>query len=130
MIAAPLKLEDAAHANLSVVPQTVTNIRREGKIIRKMAIHRRTEITVETHQVTIIHLSQHQTATAFCEGCQTTLSHLSVFRAAALLRLRETAMFRLVESGQLHATENAQGSLLVCANSLSALAKELKGRSE
>ena len=126
MIAASLKLENAAHANLSVMPPTVTQIRRKGKIFSSMAIKRRTEITIETHEVTVIHLSQHQTTMAFCERCQTMLIHLSVLRVATILGLRETAIFRLVESEQIHATESADGRLLICANSFSALAKEIK----
>ena len=43
-------------------------------------------------------------------------------RAAAILRRSETAIFRLVESEQIQATENAQGSLLICGNALSVLA--------
>jgi hypothetical protein len=91
-----------------------------------MAIKRRTEITIETHEVTVIHLSQLQTAMACCKRCQTMLTHFSVLRAAAILGLGETAIFRLIESQQLHGTETADGRLLICANSLLALAKEMK----
>ena len=89
-----------------------------------METKQRTEITIETHETTIIRVSSHQTATAFCEICRTTHKHFSVRRVAAILRLSETAIFRLVEDGRVHSTETAAGALLVCSNSLLALANK------
>ena len=86
-----------------------------------METKHRTEITIETHETTIIRVSTRQTANAFCEICRTTHKHFSVRRAAAVLRLSETAIFRLVEGGKVHSTENAAGALLVCSNSLATL---------
>jgi hypothetical protein len=86
-----------------------------------METKHRTEITIETHETTIIRVSMRQTVNAFCEICRTTHKHFSVRRAAAILRLSETAIFRLVEDGQVHSTENAAGALFVCINSLSAV---------
>jgi hypothetical protein len=86
-----------------------------------MGIKHRTEITIETHETTIIRVSTRQTANAFCEICRTTHKHFSVRRAAAILRLSETAIFRLVEDGKIHSTETAAGRLLVCGNSLAAM---------
>jgi hypothetical protein len=86
-----------------------------------MGIKHRTEITIETHETTIIRVSTRQTANAFCEICRTTHKHFSVRRAAAILRLSETAIFRLVEDGKIHSTETVGGRLLVCGNSLAAM---------
>src|SRR5438128_7477565 len=95
-----------------------------------MGIKHRTEITIETHETTIIRVSTRQTANAFCEICRTTHKHFSVRRAAAILRLSETAIFRLVEDRQVHSTENAAGALFVCINSLPAgiEGREIEGR--
>ena len=86
-----------------------------------MEIKRRTEITIETRERTIIRICARQSTEAFCEECRAAQSHLSVRRAAALLRLSEMSIFRLVESRELHSTETAAGALLVCGNSLAAL---------
>lgn len=86
-----------------------------------MKTGQRTEITIETHETTIVRVNTRQTITVFCEICRAARKHFSVRRAAALLRLSETAIFRLVEDRQVHSTETAGGALFVCGNSLSAL---------
>ncbi|HEY0461439.1 MAG TPA: hypothetical protein VGC97_20050 [Pyrinomonadaceae bacterium] len=86
-----------------------------------MKAKRETEITIETHEITIIRLHTYQSTTVFCRRCRARLKHFSVARAAAVLKISETAIFRLVEDGQVHSTETAAGRLLVCGNSLAAL---------
>ncbi|HEV8593832.1 MAG TPA: hypothetical protein VGQ55_17140 [Pyrinomonadaceae bacterium] len=83
-----------------------------------MKTKRSMEITVETRAVTVIRINRRQTVTIFCDICRKPISHFSVFHAAAAMRLSETAIFRLAENGQVHSTENAAGSLLICGNSL------------
>lgn len=78
----------------------------------------RTEIRFETHEVTIIRFRQTQSATRFCAACRASVRHLPISRAAAILRISETEVFRLVESKQIHSTETETGELLVCQNSL------------
>jgi hypothetical protein len=85
------------------------------------AKRRPTEITIETHEITIIRVSTRQTTTAFCRDCQANVEHFSVARAAAVLKISETSLFRLVEDGKIHSTETAAGRLLVCGNSLAAM---------
>lgn len=83
------------------------------------------EITVETHAVTVIRINRRQTVTIFCDICRKPIFHFSVVHAAATLRLSETTIFRLSESGRLHSTENVGGSLLICSDSLATLAKQI-----
>ena len=51
--------------------------------------------------------------------------YFSVSRAATVLGFSETAIFRLAESGKVHSSENAVGSLLICSDSLLRLDKEI-----
>jgi hypothetical protein len=86
-----------------------------------MKAKQQTEITIETHEITIIRVSSRQTATVFCFNCGKNLKHFSIARASAVSKISEAAIFRLVENGQIHSTETAAGALLVCSNSLSAV---------
>jgi hypothetical protein len=105
-------------------PSILTDIPREQKDFLEMKAKQQTEITIETHEVTIIRFGTRQTTNVFCTACGTNLKHFSVARAAAVLKISEAAVFRLVEDGQIHSTETAAGALLVCSNSLSALANK------
>ena len=85
-----------------------------------MEIKRRTEITVETHEITIIRVSSGNATEAFCVVCRAAQKHFSVRRAAAVLRLSEKELFRMVESEQLHSVENVRGELFICGSSITA----------
>ena len=50
--------------------------------------------------------------------CKARVMYFSVSRAATLLEISETAIFRLNENGQFHSLENESGSLMICSNSL------------
>ena len=78
----------------------------------------RTEIKIETHERRMIRLNRQQTNADFCEACMATVMYFSVSRAAAVLELSETAIFRLAESGKIHSLENPVGSLMICGDSL------------
>lgn len=84
-----------------------------------MLAKRQTEVTTETHELTIIRFGHQQTQQ--CSFCGTAVAHVRVTHAASALSLSETALFRLAESGQIHSIETAAGSLLLCGNSLAAL---------
>jgi hypothetical protein len=84
----------------------------------------KTEIKFETHELTVIRVHRSQSVTVFCEQCEVNVRHLSVARASAVLAVSETRVFRLVESGAVHWLETPAGSLLVCGNSISLLAKK------
>ncbi len=84
------------------------------------------EIRIETTQVIAVRINRRQAFTAFCGICLKPTGHLPISNAAAGLRLSETAVFRLVESGQIHSIENPAGSLFVCGNSVSDFAEEIE----
>ena len=78
---------------------------------------------METHEITIIRFGQRPTTAIFCEACQAVVPHLSVAQASSVLLLSKAEISRLVESKQIHLTEN--GNEQLCGNSLSALTKEI-----
>ena len=86
----------------------------------------RTEVTIETHAVTIIRVSRRESVAAFCEICRLSVPHFSVLHSAAALQLSEAAVFQLIQNGEMHSMENATGALLICGGSLSDLAKEIR----
>jgi hypothetical protein len=82
-----------------------------------MKTKQRTEITFETHELTIIRF-RHRAATAYCVQCRAETMHLSAAQSVSILPLTEAEIFHLTETGQIHSTENADGLLLLCGNSL------------
>ena len=83
-----------------------------------MKTKNRTEISFETHEVTIIRFNLNQTVVRFCAACGANVRYLPVSRAAGVLRISERQVYRLIENGQIHSTETETGALLVCRNSL------------
>jgi hypothetical protein len=84
---------------------------------------RRLEFFLETHEITTISFRRGFPTTVFCRLCQTETLHLRISQAASVLKFSEFKIFRLVQDGQIHSAENAAGQLLLCGNSLSALAQ-------
>lgn len=89
-----------------------------------MKTKQRLEITVETHEVTILRFNQRRATMIFCEMCQAQVPHLNIAQTISVLSLSELAFNDLVTTGQIHSTENPDGLLFVCGSSLSAMAKE------
>ncbi|HEX8267703.1 MAG TPA: hypothetical protein VF596_20050 [Pyrinomonadaceae bacterium] len=82
----------------------------------------KTMITVETFRRTVARLPRKEIF-AFCDGCCRTVSMLAPDEAG---RFRQTTMreiFRLIEQGELHFLETANGALLVCRDSLESAQK-------
>jgi len=74
------------------------------------------EITVETHQVTVIRRrSAHR---AWCAACAQSVPMVSAEEAAALLGLTVRKVYRLVETDGLHFTETREGWLRLCLDSI------------
>jgi len=78
---------------------------------------KRTEITFEIEQVLTLH-RRHPTAPVWCADCHAAVTMLRPEEAAALIGRSVRAVYRLVEAGALHFIEPADGSLLICPNSL------------
>ena len=56
--------------------------------------------------------------TAFCERCRTDVAWLYLNDAAVFGRLPVRKIFRLIESGEIHARETSDCQMLVCHESL------------
>lgn len=79
---------------------------------------RRTQTTVESHEVVILHaaeagLEQH------CPQCARVVRMLPAREAAAPCGVSLRILFRRMESGSLHFGESAGGQVYVCSRSIS-----------
>jgi hypothetical protein len=87
-----------------------------------MKAKQRREITLETHEVTIIRIKNKKLNT-FCSDCGAYTFHLTVPETISLLSLSETEVKRWLENKTIHAKE-AEGVLLLCGTSLATLTKK------
>lgn len=78
---------------------------------------RRTEITIETHSITIIRTSERRYST-YCKSCQKTVTAFPIAQIAAFLRLDLNEVCSRIENQKLHLTETGRGVALICATSL------------
>ncbi|HEX5736004.1 MAG TPA: hypothetical protein VF131_24465 [Blastocatellia bacterium] len=74
-------------------------------------------LTIETRQVTVIRRPG-PSRRARCETCGEVVILVTADEAAHLARVSSRAIYRCVETGSLHFTEMADGTLLICLNSL------------
>jgi hypothetical protein len=82
-----------------------------------MKAKRRTEITRETHETTIIRFKQNQPA-VYCAECGHLTRHLSVGQTVSLFSLSEAEIWSLAEQKRIHSQQTAEGLMLLCGNSL------------
>ena len=78
---------------------------------------RRLEITFERERLLVVG-RRRISVTAWCEGCGRRSPMTTPEGAAKSCGLTARAVYRRVEAGQVHFTETADGTLLVCCNSL------------
>ena len=80
-------------------------------------MNKTTQITIETHSITIIRTNSRRHS-AHCERCGETVSAFTPEQTAMFLRLNLTEICRRIEAGQLHLTETKRtAGALVCGNS-------------
>jgi Helix-turn-helix domain len=77
---------------------------------------RRIEITVKTRQMIIRRTTN--PAPGWCMECSSAARLITPEEAAALAGVSTRTIYRWVEAGQLHFTEPAEPSPLICLNSL------------
>ena len=82
-----------------------------------MKTTRKTKITVERERLLVIRRQRRQVV-AWCQACSAEVDMFAVAAAAALTGLSQRAVFRLLEAESLHFTENDEGEVLICLNSL------------
>jgi hypothetical protein len=92
----------------------------------KEKIFMKTEMKLETYESTIIRIRRRQAVSAFCQTCGQEVLHLTIPRAAAVLQISEKEVFHLVENESVHSLETATGSLFICGNSVSVVARQRK----
>ncbi len=83
-----------------------------------MKRRRRTEITIETRKVTLIHQRSMNSAPAWCVDCAAAVEMLHPEQAAALTGSDTRTLYREIEAGRLHFQALADGRLLICLPSL------------
>ena len=88
-----------------------------------MKAKQRTEVTMQTHERTVIRFGQ-GSPTLYCGMCQAKTRHFSVAQAVSIFELSQAAVTSLAGDNEIHSTQDARGSLMLCGNSLAAQAKE------
>ncbi len=78
-------------------------------------------LTVERHEVRVIRRGRGALRIQ-CRECGGEAPLVTVEEATVLIGISSRAIYRLVEGGRLHFTETADGGVLVCLASLSAIA--------
>lgn len=84
---------------------------------------KRTEITIEQHEVTIVRSGQHrllpaEPQRAWCPLCEQEVVVLTAETAAQVRGVSRREMYRRIESGNLHFNETEEGVVQVCWPSL------------
>ena len=82
-----------------------------------MKMMKRTEITIETHRVLVVHRPK-SSFLAWCAACAKQSQMITPVEAAVLARVSTHTISRWIEAEQIHFTETADGQMLVCFNSL------------
>lgn len=79
----------------------------------------RTEITIETHEITIIR-TRGKKPSAECRHCRKDAEAVSIERSAALLETSLADIHLLIKTGELHFLRIAEAGVvpLVCGNSI------------
>jgi hypothetical protein len=78
---------------------------------------RTTKLLIETERVVTFRNSERQQP-GWCVGCATETQMASVGYAAREAGLSELAIYQLLDARALHFSEDADGRILVCLNSL------------
>jgi len=88
--------------------------------LKLLRIKRRREITVETTRQVVISRPEAEVV-AWCPACADDVSMVTTEAAAVMKGMSPRAIYRSVESGELHFAETSEGFLLICLKSLSAM---------
>jgi hypothetical protein len=78
---------------------------------------RRTEISIETHEITIVRTSGTR-LTAFCEACREDVPAFGLEQIAAVFQMSVSDVCRTIEEKKLHLVTARHSIALICGNSL------------
>ncbi len=90
----------------------------------RMRRRRRTEILVETDQVTVIRRAGKVTR-AWCPECEAETQMITPEEAAFVAKVNTRTIYRWLEVGEIHFLETYGGLVLLCSRSLLARASDL-----
>lgn len=82
-----------------------------------MKVKRRTETTIEAHEVWVVRRSR-QGSLAWCSECATHVPMLTPDDAAKLTKVTPRTIYQWVEAGRIHFSEMGIGGLRICLASL------------
>jgi hypothetical protein len=88
--------------------------KRFGDVLR---IKRTRAITVQTSQLLIVR-QRDKSIREWCEQCGKEISMVTLEQAVTVTRRSSLALHSLIEAGQIHFAETAEGLVLICTNSL------------
>jgi hypothetical protein len=80
-------------------------------------VKRRTKILLEITQLLVIKRSG-DSRLSWCAGCAREVNMISTEMAAIIARQSTRTIYRWVEAGRLHFTEQPEGRLLICLDSI------------
>jgi hypothetical protein len=86
-----------------------------GDCLRK---RKRTEVTIQTREVILLHPAGLSRSLAWCPACRRETQFAIPELAAALSGVTQRTIYRWVEDEKVHFRETPAGVLLVCAESL------------
>jgi hypothetical protein len=84
-------------------------------------IRRRRIVKFETRKITVVRAAT-KTIDLWCEPCGASVAMVTPESAAEILMTNPRAVYRQVETGDLHFVEISAGELLICSESLRAQA--------
>jgi len=79
---------------------------------------KRTEITIEIDEVTLVNRGRNASVPLWCPRCHATATMVPPERAAAIAGVTVRTINRWVETDSVHFVETENGLLLLCLNSL------------
>lgn len=82
-----------------------------------MSVRRRVEITIERRELSLSAAGQAAT-TELCPSCQCEVNMLPVDVAAKASGISPRILYRWIEQDRVHYRELADGSVLICKNSI------------
>ena len=82
-----------------------------------MVKKKQTEIITETHEVLTIRRTK-DVVRVWCDACSAEVNMASAEHASVLAGVNTRALYRRVESQEIHYTETRDGQLLICLYSL------------
>jgi hypothetical protein len=85
-----------------------------GDVLR---IKRTRAITVQTSQLLIVR-QRGKSIREWCEACGKEISMVTLEQAVTITRRSSRELHSLIEAGQIHFAETAEGLVLICTNSL------------